>query len=65
MTWLMYEISRRPEVQARMREEILEMQARVDARGDDWNTLDLDSLHYTDAVIRVRCLFHLLPIFVY
>lgn len=55
MTWVLYEIAKRPEIQARMRTEILEMMNKVHARGDtEWTPLDLDSLHYTDAVIRVR-----------
>jgi len=53
MTWVLFEIAKRPEIQARMRAEILEMMNTVHARGDiDWTPLDLDSLHYTDAVIR-------------
>jgi cytochrome P450 len=54
MSWLLYEVVRRPDVQARMRQEILEMKAKVDARENtDWTPLDLDGSHYTDAVIRV------------
>jgi len=53
MTWVLYEIAKRPEIQARMRAEILEMMNKVHARGDtEWTPLDLDSLHYTDAVVR-------------
>lgn len=55
MSWTLYEIAKRPEVQARMRAEILEMKAKVDARGDaHFNALDLEGLHYCEAVIRVR-----------
>lgn len=37
-----------------MRAEILEMKANVDARGDvDCTPLDMECLHYTDAVVRV------------
>lgn len=58
MTWMMYEIAKRPEVQARMRAEILEMKATVETRGDvDDTPLDMDGLHYTDAVIRVCTLW--------
>lgn len=60
MSWTLFEIAKRPTVQARMRTEILEMKDRLDARGDlSPSALDLESLQYTDAVLRVRPnLFH-------
>lgn len=51
---MIYEIARYTEVQARMRAEILEVQAKMYARGDaDFNALDFESMHYTVAVLRV------------
>lgn len=55
---MIYEIARYPEVQARMRAEILEVQTKMFARGDpDFTALDFESMHYTVAVLRVRNLF--------
>lgn len=56
----MYEVAKRPEIQARMRAEIQEMKKKVLARGEeDFTALDLEGMHYTVAVMRVRliCLF--------
>jgi hypothetical protein len=59
MTWTIYEIAKRPDVQARMRAEIMELLDRVYARADtECTVLDLDSLHYTNAVIRVMFTYH-------
>ena len=45
MTWLLYELARHPEYQARMRKEIQARRALVSARGDaDFTVEDLDSL---------------------
>lgn len=55
MSWTLFEIAKRPAIQARMRAEILEMKQKIEARGDFSHTaLDLEGLQYTDAVLRVR-----------
>ena len=54
MTWMLYELSKRPDYQARMRAEIREARARVIARGDtDFTLEDLDGMKVTLAAIKV------------
>ncbi len=54
LTFLFYELSRNPEYQARMREEIRSLRARVTARGGHEFTLeDVDSLTLTMNAIKV------------
>ena len=54
LTFLFYELSRHPEYQARMREEIRGLRARVTARGGNEFTIeDLDSLTLTMNAIKV------------
>jgi len=53
VTWTLYELARRPEVQNRMRAEILETQAQIHARGDiEFSITDLDGMAYTIAVMK-------------
>ena len=55
LTFLFYELSKHPEYQARMREEIRSLRARVTARGGNEFTIeDLDSLTLTMNAIKVR-----------
>ena len=55
LTFLFYELSKHQEYQARMREEIRGLRARVTARGGNEFTIeDLDSLTLTMNAIKVR-----------
>lgn len=55
LTFLMYELARHPEYQARMRKEIQDRRALVMGRGDTSFTMDdLDSLTLTMNAIKVR-----------
>ena len=57
LTFLLYELSRNQEYQARMREEIRGVRARVTARGGSGFTMeDLDSLTLTMNAIKVLLL---------
>ena len=54
LTFLFYELARHPKYQARMREEIRNLRARVTARGGSEFTIeDLDSLTLTMNAIKV------------
>jgi cytochrome P450 len=54
MAWLLYEVSRHPEDQQRIRDEIRVARARAKARGDDdLIPSDYDTLAFTNAVIKV------------
>ena len=66
LTWMLYELSKRPEYQARMREEIRATRARVTSRGDGMFTMDdLDGMKVVLAAIKVypalRCCDDLCP----
>ena len=55
LTFLLYELSKHQEYQARMREEIRGVRARITARGGNEFTIeDLDSLTLTMNAIKVR-----------
>ena len=57
ITWLLYELARNPDVQEKLRTEIAEKRAEVNARGDqDFTPEDLDSMELLQAVISVRAL---------
>ena len=57
LTFLLYELSKHQEYQARMREEIRGVRARITARGGNESTIeDLDSLTLTMNAIKVRLL---------
>jgi hypothetical protein len=54
LTWALYEISKNPNVQNRMREEIRKMESVIQARGDsEIRAIDLESMRYITAVIKV------------
>ena len=54
LTFLFYELARKPEYQERMREEIRQLRAKVADRGDtEFTTEDLDTLTATMNAIRV------------
>lgn len=54
LTWLLYELSKHPEQQERMRKEIAEVRSKYLERGE-LTVSDYDSMKYTNAVIKVRC----------
>ncbi|KAI0768757.1 PAH-inducible cytochrome P450 monooxygenase PC-PAH 4 [Trametes elegans] len=59
MTFILYELARHPEYQARMRAEIKETRARVVARGDiDLTIEDLDSMATCTNAIKETLRFH-------
>lgn len=54
VTWTLYEISRHPEIQEQLREEIYTARKAMKARGDtEFNMTDLDSMRLLLAVIKV------------
>ncbi|KAF8842051.1 cytochrome P450 [Paxillus ammoniavirescens] len=59
LAWLLYEVSRHPEDQRRVRDEIREARARAQARGDDdLIPSDYDTLAFTNAVIKESLRLH-------
>jgi cytochrome P450 len=59
VTWTLYELARFPDVQNRVRVEIMEMKAKAQERGDDDLTMhDFDSMPYTTAVIKETLRFN-------
>jgi cytochrome P450 len=54
LTWLLYELSKHPEDQQRIRDEIKAARANVEARGDnDLLPSDFNNMDFTNAVIKV------------
>jgi cytochrome P450 len=50
----LYELAKHPEVQARLREEIVETRKKIKARGEtEFTTGDFDEMPYTIAVMKV------------
>ncbi|KAJ7252811.1 cytochrome P450 [Mycena rebaudengoi] len=59
MSFALFELSRRPDVQTKLRAEILEMEQTVRARGDSEITgTDFDNMPYTQAVMKEILRFH-------
>ncbi|KAI0743376.1 cytochrome P450 [Daedaleopsis nitida] len=59
LTFLFYELTRHPEYQTRMRQEISDVRARVRARGDnDFSMEDLDSMTLCMNAIKETLRFH-------
>ena len=55
VVWTAFELARRPDVQTRLREEILTKSAQVQRRADaEWTWKDLEDMPYLTAVIKVR-----------
>lgn len=55
LCWVLLELARHPDVQARLRKEIRETEAAIHARGgSDFTASDLDSMPYLNAVLKVR-----------
>ncbi|KAI0354772.1 PAH-inducible cytochrome P450 monooxygenase PC-PAH 1 [Trametes cingulata] len=53
MTWMLYELARHPDYQAKMREEIKAIRARVAERGDsDFSVGDLDAMTHVLAAMK-------------
>jgi len=54
LSWVFYELSRHPEAQQKLRNEIREMKKQVSKRGDlDLSVADVDSMKYLSAIIKV------------
>lgn len=59
MTWILYELSRHPKYQAKVREEIILKRARLSQKKQvEVTVTDLDSMHYLNALIKVRVPSH-------
>ncbi|OAX43385.1 cytochrome P450 [Rhizopogon vinicolor AM-OR11-026] len=59
LTWLLYELSKYPEEQQRIRDEIKAARAQAEARGDDdLLPSDLNGMTFTNAVIKEVLRFH-------
>lgn len=57
LSWTLYELAKHPDLQTRLRSEILHTQGRVRARGDEFFSLaDFDDMPLTTAVIKVSSL---------
>ncbi|OSD02196.1 PAH-inducible cytochrome P450 monooxygenase PC-PAH 1 [Trametes coccinea BRFM310] len=53
MTWMLYELARHPDYQAKLRDEVRAVRARVSERGDsDFSISDLDSMTYVQAAMK-------------
>lgn len=54
IAWGLYELAKHPEVQARLREEIMETRRKIKDRGEtEFTTNDFDAMPYTIAVMKV------------
>jgi len=52
--YVFWELARRPEIQDRLRKEVMEAYEAIKARGDqDFTTGDIDNMSYTNAVVKV------------
>ncbi|RPD57242.1 cytochrome P450 [Lentinus tigrinus ALCF2SS1-7] len=59
LSWMLFELSKHPEYQARIRQEIRAVRALVVERGDtEFTPEDLDSMKYTLAAIKETLRFH-------
>jgi cytochrome P450 len=60
MSWTLFELTKHPDVQAKLRAEIQAAEQSVYARGDtEFTAEDFDSMAYTIAVMKVRCCCYL------
>ncbi|EMD39161.1 hypothetical protein CERSUDRAFT_152151 [Gelatoporia subvermispora B] len=59
LDFVLYELAKRPEYQAKMRDEIVSLREKMQGRGATEYTLeDLDTLQYTTAVVKESLRFH-------
>jgi len=59
LSFVLYEVARHPEVQARLRQEVATMLRAVNDRGDsEYNMADLDGMQYTLAVLKEGLRLH-------
>lgn len=58
-SWMLHELSRHPDMQTKLRKEILEMRRTIEARGDSsYTPADLDSMSYLNAVLKETLRYH-------
>lgn len=58
ITWMLWELSKHPDYQDKMRAEIRQKRTEATARGDaDFTIEDLESMEYLQAAIKVRCVY--------
>lgn len=54
VAWTLYALAKHPEIQTRLREEIKQVQNRVQARGDiEFTAADYEEMPYTVAIMKV------------
>jgi len=59
IAWGLYELAKHPEVQTRLREEIMETRKKIKARGEtEFTTNDFDAMPYTIAVMKETLRLH-------
>ncbi|KAG6907508.1 hypothetical protein DXG01_008652 [Tephrocybe rancida] len=59
LSWMLLELSRHPEMQAKLREEIRSVEDAFHARGDShYTSADLNSMPYLNAVMKETLRFH-------
>ncbi|KAF8176080.1 cytochrome P450 [Pholiota molesta] len=59
LTWIMYELAKHPEDQARVREEVQTKRLKITANGQrDFTATDLESMTFTNAVIKEGLRMH-------
>jgi len=59
IAWGLYELAKQPEVQARLREEIMETRRNIKARGEtEFTTNDFDAMPYMTAVMKETLRLH-------
>ncbi len=57
LSWTLLELSRHPEMQVRLRQEIRQMERTLRERGDsEFTTADFDSMPYLGAILKVHSL---------
>ncbi|KAG6816758.1 hypothetical protein H0H87_003153 [Tephrocybe sp. NHM501043] len=59
ISWMLLELSRRPNIQAKLREEIMSVQEAFRVRGDThYKAADLESMPYLNAVLKETLRYH-------
>jgi len=54
LSWTLLEIARHPEMQTRLRDEIYEMEQKIQSRGDtEFTATDFENMPYLTAILKV------------